>query len=99
MSSDVNGRRVVVTGSQGRIGSAVCERLEGLGARVVGVDVPEIDTQDPAAVAEVVQGADCVVHLAAIPSPELAPWPEVFADNVTSTFNVLSAGGRRACAG
>src|SRR5206468_7349833 len=32
-------------------------------------------------------------HLAAIPSPELAPWPEVFADNVTSTFNVLSAAG------
>jgi nucleoside-diphosphate-sugar epimerase len=93
VSSDLTGRRLVVTGSKGRIGSAVCERLDGLGARVVGVDTLEIDTQDAAAVVEAVQGADCVVHLAAIPSPELAPWPEVFADNVTSTFNVLTAAG------
>lgn len=85
------GARVMVTGARGRIGGAVCAHLSGLGADVVGLDRPEIDTQDAPAVARAMAGIDAVVHLAAIPSPELAPWPEVFATNVTSTFNVLWA--------
>ena len=82
---------MVVTGSEGRIGSGVRDRLDGLGADVVGVADPAADTRDAAAVDAALDGAELVVHLAAIPSPDLAPWPEVFADNMTSTFNVLTA--------
>jgi nucleoside-diphosphate-sugar epimerase len=88
------GRRIVLTGSEGRIGSAVGVHLEELGATVVGVTAPDLDTTDPAAMDAVMEDVDLVVHLAAIPAPQLAPWPEVFADNVVSTFNVLSAAAR-----
>lgn len=94
MTSGLANRRIVVTGSNGRIGSAVSAHLRELGARVVGVDVPDVDTRDAEAVDAVLEGADLLVHLAAIPAPDLAPWPEVFADNVTSTFNVLTAAAR-----
>lgn len=87
----LTGARVLVTGERGRIGTAVAARLRGLGAEVVGASLPEVDTRDAAALLEAMAGADLVVHLAAIPSPELTSWPEVFGTNVTSTFNVLWA--------
>ena len=94
MSDGLAGRRVVLTGSEGRIGSAVGAHLQELGATVVGVTVPDLDTKDAPAMDTVMEGADFVVHLAAIPAPHLAPWPEVFSDNVVSTFNVLTAAAR-----
>ncbi len=94
MSNGLAGRRVVVTGSDGRIGSAVGVHLEDLGATVIGVTVPDLDARDAAAMDAVMEGVDLVVHLAAIPAPHLAPWPEVFTDNVVSTFNVLTAAAR-----
>jgi nucleoside-diphosphate-sugar epimerase len=93
VTETVRDRRVLVTGAQGRIGSAVVEHLAGLGARVIGVDTPDVDTSDAGAVAAIMDGVELVVHLAAIPHPDAAPWREVFADNVVSTFNVLSAAG------
>ena len=36
---DAHGLRVIVTGASGTFGRAICERLTGLGARVVGLDV------------------------------------------------------------
>jgi nucleoside-diphosphate-sugar epimerase len=94
MTHPLADRRIVLTGSDGRIGSAVAVHLEGLGATVVGVTVPDLDTTDAAAMDAVMEGSDFLVHLAAIPAPHLAPWPEVFTDNVVSTFNVLTAAGR-----
>jgi nucleoside-diphosphate-sugar epimerase len=94
MTEGLAGRRVVLTGSDGRIGSAVGVHLEDLGATVVGVTVPDLDTKDAAAMDAVMDGVDFVVHLAAIPAPHLAPWPEVFTDNVVSTFNVLTGAAR-----
>jgi nucleoside-diphosphate-sugar epimerase len=94
MSEGLAGRRIVLTGSDGRIGSAVGRHLEELGAEVIGVTMPDTDTRDAPAMDAVMEGADSLVHLAAIPAPHLAPWPEVFTDNVVSTFNVLSAAGR-----
>jgi nucleoside-diphosphate-sugar epimerase len=94
MSDGLAGRRVVVTGSDGRIGSAVVSHLEDLGAAVVGVTVPDLDTREPGAMDAVMEGVELVVHLAAIPAPHLAPWPEVFTDNVVSTFNVLTGAAR-----
>lgn len=94
MGDDLAGRRVVVTGSEGRIGSAVAAHLQDIGATIIGVTEPDFDTTEPAAMDAVMEDVDFVVHLAAIPAPHLAPWPEVFTDNVVSTFNVLTGAAR-----
>lgn len=91
--ADLAGARVLVTGEQGRIGSATAQHLMDRGADVVGATDRQIDTRDATAVAQAMTGIDLVVHLAAIPAPHVAPWPEVFSNNVTSTFNVLWAAG------
>jgi nucleoside-diphosphate-sugar epimerase len=102
------GRRVLVTGAEGRIGSATCAHLSELGARVTALSLPQEDatevvadrvlhgdTRDDTAVQEALEGADLVVHLAAIPSPDLADWTTVFSTNVVSTFTVLAHAGER----
>jgi NAD(P)-dependent dehydrogenase (short-subunit alcohol dehydrogenase family) len=43
---DPRGLRVIVTGASGTFGRAICARLDGLGARVVGLDVAA-RTDDP----------------------------------------------------
>ena len=53
------------------------------------------DTRDDAAVEEALEGVELVVHLAAIPSPDLADWTTVFSTNVVSTFTVLAHAGER----
>jgi nucleoside-diphosphate-sugar epimerase len=40
---------------------------------------------------EVVAGADAVVHLAAIPAPDIRPAGETFRNNAISTYNVFAA--------
>ena len=61
-------------------------RVEGLVERlVVG------DAADPAVAAAAVDGADAVVHLAAIPAPTLGANHVVFGQNTLSTFCVLDA--------
>jgi nucleoside-diphosphate-sugar epimerase len=43
----------------------------------------------------VVAGADAVVHLAAIPAPDLRPAGETFRTNTLSTYNIFSAATER----
>ncbi len=40
---------------------------------------------------DVMRGAEAVVHLAAIPAPELRPEGETFRINLLSTYNVFAA--------
>ncbi|MBO0811015.1 MAG: NAD(P)-dependent oxidoreductase [Microlunatus sp.] len=105
------GKRILVTGAEGNIGSAVCERLSGHGALITGLSLvpaaeagrPEPpmdrvlrgDTTDVDTVADALEGVELVVHLAAIPSPGGHPPYTVFRTNVNSTFNVLSQAGER----
>ncbi|QGN34613.1 NAD(P)-dependent oxidoreductase [Microlunatus sp. Gsoil 973] len=105
------GKRILVTGAEGNIGSAVCERLAGHGALITGLSLvpaaragrPEPpmdrvlhgDTTDVDTVADALEGVELVVHLAAIPSPGGHPPYTVFRTNVNSTFNVLSQAGER----
>jgi nucleoside-diphosphate-sugar epimerase len=106
--SALAGHRVLVTGAEGRIGSATCERLTSVGARVTAFSLPREDaptvaaervlhgdTRDDEAVREALDGVELVVHLAAIPSPELADWTTVFSTNVVSTFTVLAHAGEQ----
>ncbi|GAA0953544.1 NAD(P)-dependent oxidoreductase [Nonomuraea longicatena] len=105
-------RRVLVTGAGGRIGRAVLDLLAAQGTEAVALEredpgglpaarVVEGDAADPVAVREALAGADAVVHLAAIPTPEHLPAGTVFAVNTQATFTVLEqaglAGVRRAC--
>lgn len=84
--------RVLVTGDRGRLGRDVVPALERAGHEVRGFDVADgDDLLDAAAVADAVAGCDVVVHLAGITEDRDAPAADVFAVNVTGTWNVLQA--------
>ena len=85
--SALAGRSILVTGAEGRIGTATCEHLSALGASVTALSLPgegqEVvehradrvvhgDTRDDEVVDEALEGAELVVHLAAIPR---RTWP------------------------
>lgn len=105
----LTGSRVLVTGADGTIGTAVCDRLSRFGALVTalflpresGIAHPRADrilhgnTTDPAVVGEALEDADLVVHLAAIGHPHLAAPAEIYRTNVISTFNVLTQAGEQ----
>ena len=92
--------KVLVTGSEGRIGRAAVRELREHGYRVTpvdrrgrqrGDDLFRVDLQDLGQVTGVMHGQDAVVHMGAIPSPGSDPPEVVFRNNVMSTFNVLEA--------
>ncbi|HEY3522717.1 MAG TPA: NAD(P)-dependent oxidoreductase, partial [Candidatus Limnocylindrales bacterium] len=49
------------------------------------------DLADLGQARDVVDGAEAVVHLAAIPAPEIRPTGETFRNNMLSTYNVFQA--------
>ncbi|MGW2058026.1 NAD-dependent epimerase/dehydratase family protein [Streptomyces sp. NPDC001840] len=95
--------RVVVTGSNGMLGTALVERLAADGCEVTGLDivhrpdsaasrVVHADIRDAAAVREAVRGADLVVHSAsALPS---YPAEQIDSIVVEGTRTVLAESGR-----
>ena len=97
--------RIVVTGGSGKAGRWVVRDLREHGHDVLNVDLAHdgsahglcirADLTDLGQVHDVVAGADAVVHLAAIPAPELRPAGETFRTNAISTYNVFSAATER----
>ena len=93
--------RIVVTGGSGKAGRAVVADLDARGYDVVNVDVaasrdpdaPTIiaDLTDLGQVYDILGGADSVIHLAAIPAPNVLPDGETFTINTISTYNVFAA--------
>lgn len=99
--------KILVTGSRGRVGRALCPRLleAGYDLRAADLAVPswdraapgepedywQADLTDAGSAAAVVRGCDVVVHTAAIPQPIHNPPHVVFGNNMLSTFNVLEA--------
>jgi uronate dehydrogenase len=90
-------RLILLTGSQGRIGSALRERLPALGWRLRGFDrtagadlVGELT--DPAALDAAMAGVDAVVHLAGQPAE--APWPVIRESNIEGCFQLFEAARR-----
>jgi nucleoside-diphosphate-sugar epimerase len=97
--------RIVVTGGSGKAGRWVVRQLRDSGHAVLNVDVVHdgsphgecvvADLTDIGQCHEVVAGADAVVHLAAIPAPDIRPAGETFRNNAISTYNVFSAAVER----
>jgi nucleoside-diphosphate-sugar epimerase len=98
--------RVLVTGGAGRIGRWVVRELVARRHDVTiydrvrpseqpaGVEYKLGDCDDLGGVYDVLRGHDAVIHLAAIPSNRVHPYPTVFRTNVVSTYNVGEAAGR-----
>jgi nucleoside-diphosphate-sugar epimerase len=92
---------IVVTGGSGKAGRWVVRDLREHGHEVLNVDLVRdggphgttlaVDLTDLGQCHEVIAGADAVVHLAAIPAPELQPEGETFRNNILSTWNVFAA--------
>jgi nucleoside-diphosphate-sugar epimerase len=93
--------RIVVTGGSGKAGRWVVRHLRESGHEVLNVDWRHdgsahglclvADLADPGQCLEALAGAEAVVHLAAIPAPELRPPSETFRINTLSTYNVFAA--------
>jgi nucleoside-diphosphate-sugar epimerase len=93
--------RIVVTGGSGKAGRWVVRRLRDTGHDVLNVDVAHdgaahgqtllADLTDAGQCHELIAGADAVVHLAAIPAPEIRSPAETFRNNAISTYNVFAA--------
>jgi nucleoside-diphosphate-sugar epimerase len=93
--------RIVVTGGTGKAGRWVVSDLREHGHDVLNVDVVRdasphgqcvvADLTDPGQAFDVVAGANAIVHLAAIPAPDIRPASETFRINALSTYNVFAA--------
>lgn len=99
-------RRILITGGEGYVGSAVVAHLLERGHDVTtltrpnavahdGVRVVRGDARDVNAIRDAVRGADAVAHLAAHPHPRDHPAHEVFGNNTQATFNVLWTAGEQ----
>ena len=91
---------ILVTGAAGLLGRFVVDDLLGSGARVRGLDrrAGEAaiewhvgDVTDPALVAAAVQGADGVMHIAAIPNIWSGDGQAIMRVNTLGTYTVLDA--------
>jgi nucleoside-diphosphate-sugar epimerase len=93
--------KVVVTGGSGRLGQLAVRELLAAGHEVLSLDrVPPAVALCPAWVADLtrvgdsyqaLRGAGGLIHLAAWMAPNLTSDTETFANNVTSTYNVVKA--------
>jgi nucleoside-diphosphate-sugar epimerase len=92
--------RVVVTGGSGKAGRAVVRDLVESGHDVLNVDMVaprepigrflQADLTELGEAIEALRGADCVVHLAAIPASGIRTVGQTFEINTLSTYNVFS---------
>ncbi|MCO6415387.1 SDR family oxidoreductase [Siccirubricoccus sp. KC 17139] len=98
------GKRAIVTGHRGGIGAAIAATLEASGARVAGLDLPEVDFEKlesvgPAAEAAVAAlgGLDIVVNnagatiLGSLVDTPIAEAERIFRVNVLAPFALLQA--------
>lgn len=94
-------QKIIVTGGSGKAGRAVIQDLTDHGYTVRNVDlaaspnpdVPSLiaDLTDYGQTVDALAGYDAVVHLAAIPAPNIQPSAATFRTNITSTYNVFQA--------
>ena len=96
---------IVVTGAAGRLGSRVVRLLLDRGYEVLGTDkvsagglaaeLVQGDLLDAEMVGSLLEGAESVIHMGAIPGPLRAESREIFENNVQSTFNIMTAAAEK----
>jgi nucleoside-diphosphate-sugar epimerase len=98
--------RIAVTGARGMIGTATVKYCRAQGADVMAADSVgrpgegeftrflNADLTDLGQVYDVLDGADAVIHLAAIAAQRVFPSAKTFFTNVGMTWNVLEAAAR-----
>ncbi|MFE4173523.1 NAD-dependent epimerase/dehydratase family protein [Streptomyces sp. NPDC056909] len=97
--------RVLVTGAAGHIGRFVLDDLLARGHQVVATDLLPVDEpraesvhtgdlRDPDLVRKAMDGAEAVVHLGAIPHPNVDDASDLFATNCLTAHRVLDEAGR-----
>ncbi|SDO11902.1 NAD-dependent epimerase/dehydratase family protein [Alkalicoccus daliensis] len=94
-------KKVVVTGGSGLLGKWVLKEFVNSGYHVVNADVKKpdeaicdtviVDLTDLGEVYGVLQGAEAVIHLAAIPVAYSHPNEVTFKNNTMATYNILEA--------
>lgn len=94
-------KKVVITGTSGLLGPYVVDHFVEMGYDVLSVDItkPEksasrflrVDLMNLGECYGALEGADAVVHLAAIPVAYSHPNEVTFQNNVMSTYNILEA--------
>ncbi|MGQ0752159.1 MAG: NAD-dependent epimerase/dehydratase family protein [Betaproteobacteria bacterium] len=94
-------QRVLITGAAGAIGTTLRAGLKGVypllrlsdirpvGDLSSGEDFMSADLNDAAAVARLMPGIDCVVHLGGVPRED--KWEAILANNIVGTYNVFEA--------
>ena len=94
-------RQVLITGAAGAIGSTLRAGLRGvypllrladirpLAAPATREECVTADLCDFAAVASMMDGVDCVVHLGGVPRE--GPWEAILEHNIVGTYNVFEA--------
>ncbi len=93
--------RIAVTGGSGNVGQRVCKELQRCGHEVICLDLKApavpvgefraVDLCDGKAAAAACEGAEMVVHLAAIPNPYSDPPERVMGVNTMTSLNVFEA--------
>ncbi|CUH52029.1 uronate dehydrogenase [Shimia marina] len=98
-------KKLVLTGAAGRLGSYLREPLTQMAEELVSTDITDdigalyegetyvkADLSDLAAMTEVLQGADMVVHFGAI--GDEAPFDDILQSNIIGAYNVWEAAHR-----
>jgi nucleoside-diphosphate-sugar epimerase len=105
-STDSLPQHVLVTGAAGLLGRAVVGHLRGLGVGVTAMlhhrGAREVEAErvvvgnmtDAAFMRDAVEGADAVIHCAALKAPMMGTAEAVFCGNVSGTFTVLEQAGQ-----
>ena len=97
--------KIALTGSSGRVGSAIVEMALAQGHTLVcldrvaapkgqarpGVTFVQADVTDYDAFEGAMRGCDTLIHMAAIPGPGSHPDPVVHNNNVVASYNALRA--------
>lgn len=95
-------KKIIVTGGTGKAGRAVIQELtehgyqvrnlDRVGKRISGSDAFLFtELSDYGQTIDAMSGYEAVIHLAAIPAPDIYPEEMTFRNNITSTFNTLIA--------
>lgn len=98
--------QIALTGGRGGVGHAITEMALAQGHTIISIDRTPVDPpregvtsllvdmQNYSDVENAFRGADGVIHLAAIPAPDMADDHVVHNNNVVGSYNALSAAQR-----